>query len=75
MTSDSINYQRALPRMMLNIFDRNAKMLGSLMRQRTSQRTGSTHVRSGLTHRRRRISAATRDTIEFLLFCSVPGWD
>ena len=62
--------------MMLNISDSNSKALGSLMMSANlNQRNCSTQVRSGSTHKRRRISNARQDTIEFLLFCSVPGRD
>ena len=71
LTSNSMRCQGALPRMMLNTFDSNAKTFGSLM----NQSNGSTHVHSGSTHGRRRISIATRDTVESLLCCSVPRWD
>ena len=61
--------------MMLNMFDSDDKTVGSLtISPKLNQTDGSTHVQNGSTHRRRRISNATRDMTEFLLFCSVPGW-
>ena len=52
------------PQTMLNISDSIAQTL-------LNQRNGSTHVKTGPTHMRRRISTATRDITTFLLFCSV----
>ena len=69
LTSNSIRYQGALPRMMLNTFDNNAQISGSrTVSPRLSQRNALTHVQSGSTHRSRRMSIATRDTTDS--FCS-----
>ena len=62
--------------MMLEIFDRNWQTLVRRMISPTlNQTNGSLHVKRGSTHMRRRTSPATRDTTEFLLFCSVLGLD
>ena len=49
--------------MTLSTFDSDAEMTGSLRASmRLNQRIGLTHVQSGSTHTKRRISIATRDT-------------
>ena len=62
------------PRTTLNIFGSNSHTLVSLMvSPHLNYRSGWTHVKSGSTHMRRRISITIWDTTEFLLYCSVLG--
>ena len=59
--------------MMLNTFDRKAKTFGNLMvSQKLNRGNGSTHVQSGLTHRKRTIWIATRDTTESSCLAQCP---
>ena len=70
MTPNFVSCAGALPQMMPNIFNRNAKTFGSLMVSPTLQKNGSTQVQSGLIHRKRRIWIAKLDTTESFVLLS-----